>query len=102
MGDRQAGAKAVKVGETLTDVKVAAKACTLVAALTEVDAKTFGETLGAVEAEALVGTFFDTLSEVVAKTNAEKNLLAWRLRHRAKQKLTLLQDCRKHICRHTD
>ena len=45
MADRLAGVKAVKVGETLTDVKMAAPAYTLVAALTEVDAKTFGKTL---------------------------------------------------------
>ena len=102
MADRLAGVKAVKVGETLTDVKMAPPAYTLVAAaLTEVDAKPFGKTLADLKAKVLVGTFLDTLSEVVAKTNAE-NLLVWRLRHRAKQKLTLLQDWRKNSCQHTD
>ena len=50
MADRLARVKAVKVGKTLTDVKMAAPAYTLVAALTEVDAKTFGKTLADLEA----------------------------------------------------
>ena len=50
MIDRLASVQAVKVGKTLTDVKMAAPVYTLVAALTEVDAKTFGKTLPDLEA----------------------------------------------------
>ena len=50
MTDRLARVKAVKVGKTLTDVKMAAPAYTLVAALTEMDAKSFGKTLADLEA----------------------------------------------------
>ena len=63
-------------------------------------AKTVGKALADVEAEALLGTFPDTLSEVVNR-QMRKHLPVWRPRHRTKQKLTLLQDCRKHSCRHT-
>ena len=50
MTDRLASAKAVKVGKNLMDVKMAAPVYTLVAAMTEVDAKTFGKTLPDLEA----------------------------------------------------
>ena len=45
MVDRLASVKAVKVGELLTHVKVAAPVYTLVATLTEVDTKTADKTL---------------------------------------------------------
>lgn len=50
MADRLAKVKAVKVGKTLTEVKMAAPAYALVAAVTEVDAKTFEKTLADLEA----------------------------------------------------
>ena len=50
MADRLARVKAVKVGKTLTYVKMASPAYTLVAALAEVDAKTVGKTLADLEA----------------------------------------------------
>ena len=57
MVDRLARLKAVKVGELLTHVKVAAPVYTLVATVTEVDTKRAGKTLQDLEANALVGTF---------------------------------------------
>ena len=70
----------------------------LVATLTELKAKTVGKTLGEVEAEAR----FLTRYHRWWLRQMRKHLSVWRPRHRAKQKLTLLQDWRKHSCRHTD